>query len=460
MRWKVLMNQWESFTTIVFNWVWSPPLLILISGVGIYLTLVTRGIQFRYLWYAHRLAFSRHDAQAEGDISHFQALMTALSGTIGIGSITGVATAIAIGGPGALFWMWTAALLGMATKFGEAILAIKYRTVDENGEMCGGPMYYIEKGLNRKRLGKLFAVFGVITAIAFGNMVQSNSIVLAIEEGWNIDPRWGGAVLTMLVGVTLVKGIKSIGKVNGVLVPAMAIFYILGGLMILGIHSDKIPAAFSIIFQGAFHGKAAVGGAMGTSIMTAVQIGVSRSIFSSEAGLGSSPVIAAAAKTDSPGRQALISMCTVFLTVGIVCTITGLVVIVSGIVEQADRAKEVFNGSAMMVRAFDSALPFGSEVVSVALISFGYSTILGWAYCGEKYVEYLFGCRFNQAFRLLYTLIVIPGSMMSLCLVWNFASIMNGLMTLPNLIALLALGNVVAKETRFFDLQRRKEIKK
>lgn len=453
------MNQWESFTNTVFNWVWSPPLLILILVVGLYLTIVTRGVQFRYLWYAHKLAFTRQDDQAEGDISHFQALMTALSGTIGIGSITGVATAIAIGGPGALFWMWMAALLGMATKFGEAILAIKYRTVDENGEMCGGPMYYIERGMNWKWMGRLFAIFGVITAVAFGNMVQSNSVVLAIEEGWGVSPLWAGLALMVLVGVTLVKGIKSIGKVNGVLVPAMAIFYILGGLIILGIHVEKIPMAFSVIFQSAFYGKAAVGGAVGSSIMMAIQLGVSRSIFSSEAGLGSSPVIAAAAKTDSPGRQALVSMCTVFLTVGIVCTITGLVVIVSGILGEIDTAKGMFNGSAMMLRAFDSILPFGSAIVTIALISFGYSTILGWAYCGEKYVEYLVGCRFNKTFRLLYTLIVIPGSVMSLCVVWDFASIMNGLMTLPNLIALFALGTVVAKETRFFDLQHRKEIK-
>ncbi|MDJ0652137.1 MAG: sodium:alanine symporter family protein [Simkaniaceae bacterium] len=453
------MNHWKSFTNTVFHWVWSPPLLILILVVGLYLTIVTRGVQFRYLWHGHKLAFTRCDEQAEGDISHFQALMTALSGTIGIGSITGVATAIAVGGPGALFWMWTAALLGMATKFSEAILAIKYRTSDENGEMCGGPMYYIEKGMQWKWMGKLFAIFGVITAVAFGNMVQSNSVVLAIEEGWGINPLWAGLVLMVFVGITLVKGIKSIGKVNGVLVPAMAIFYILGGLIILGIHIEKIPMAFVVIFQSAFYGKAAVGGAVGTSIMIAIQLGVSRSIFSSEAGLGSSPVIAAAAKTNSPGQQALVSMCTVFLTVGIVCTITGLVVIVSGILGEIDTSKEMFNGSAIMLRAFNATFPFGSAIVTIALISFGYSTILGWAYCGEKYVEYLVGCRFNKTFRLLYTLIVIPGSVMSLCVVWDFANIMNGLTTLPNLIALFALGTVVAKETRFFDLQHRQETK-
>ena len=323
------MNHWENTINKLYNWVWSPPLLIFVLFVGIYLTVVTRGVQFRYLWYAHKLAFTRHDDQAQGDISHFQALMTALSGTIGIGSITGVATAIVLGGVGALFWMWVAALLGMATKFGEAILAVKYRVLDENGEMCGGPMYYIEKGMKCKWLGKVFAILGVITSIATGNMIQSNSVVLAVEEGFGINPAWTGLILMFFVGITLIKGIKSIGKVNGILVPTMAVFYIVGGLIILALNFDQIPMAFGHIFKAAFSGQAAFGGVAGASIMMAIQLGVSRSIFSSEAGLGSSPVIAAAAKTDTPGRQALVSMCTVFITVGIVCTITGLVAVVS-----------------------------------------------------------------------------------------------------------------------------------
>ena len=455
-----MMHSWENIINKLYNFVWSPPLLILILLVGLYLTVVTKGIQFRYLWYAHKLAFTRHDDQSKGDISHFQALMTALSGTIGIGSITGVATAIVLGGGGALFWMWIAALLGMATKFGEAILAIKYRITDENGEMCGGPMYYIEKGMKWKWMGKLFAILGIITSIGTGNMVQANSVVLAIKEGFGITPIWPGIILMCLVGITLIKGIKSIGKVNGILVPAMAIFYILGGLIILALKFTQIPMAFSLVFKSAFHGQAAFGGVAGASVMMAIQFGVSRSIFSSEAGLGSSPVVAAAAKTDTSGRQALVSMCTVFITIGIVCTITGLVAIVSGVLEKPNSAKAALNGSAIMLRAFDSIIPYGGIIVTIALISFAYSTILGWAYCGEKYVEYLLGYRFTKSFRIVYTLLVFPGAIMSLHLVWDLASTMNGLMTLPNLIALLALGSIIAKETRCFDAQYQLERQK
>lgn len=452
------LDNWSHIISQLYNWIWSPPLLILILFIGVYLTIVTRGVQFRYLWYAHKLAFKRYDDQAQGDISHFQALMTALSGTIGIGSITGVATAIVLGGIGALFWMWVAAFLGMATKFGEAILAVKYRVLDENGEMCGGPMYYIEKGMKCKWLGKIFAIFGLITSIATGNMVQSNSVVLAVQDGFGIHPLWTGLVLMLIVGMTLIKGIKSIGKVNGILVPFMAVFYILGGVVVLAFHFEKIPMAFVHIFKSAFSSQAALGGTLGASVMMAIQFGVSRSIFSSEAGLGSSPVIAAAAKTDNPGRQALVSMCTVFITVGIVCTITGLVAVVSGVLGDINGSSgEILNGSALVLHAFNSVIPYGGMIVTIALISFAYSTILGWAYCGEKYVEYLLGCRFNLFFRVIYTLLVFPGAVMSLYLVWDLASIMNGLMTFPNLIALFVLGGIIAKETRSFDAQHRLE---
>ena len=451
------MNNWESVINTLCGWVWGPPLLILILIVGLYLTIVTKGIQFRYFWYAHKTAFSRHDDQAQGDISHFQAFMTALSGTIGIGSITGVATANVLGGVGALFWMWAAALLGMATKFGEAILAVKYRIKDENNEMCGGPMYYIEKGMKAKWMGKLFAILGVIAAIGTGNMVQSNSVVLALEEVFGVTPLWTGLILMVIVGVSLIRGIKSIGKVNEFLVPAMAVFYILAGLIILALKFDQIPMAFVHIFKAAFSGQAAFGGVAGASIMMAIQLGVSRSIFSSEAGLGSSPVVAAAAKTDTPGRQALVSMCTVFITVGIVCTITGLVIIVSGALGTLNSDGAPLNASAMVLRAFDSVIPYGGLIVTIALIPFAYSTILGWAYCGEKYVEYLLGYRFTKGFRVIYTLLVLPGALMSLNLVWDFASLVNGLMTLPNLIALFALGTIIAKETRFFDAQLKLE---
>lgn len=439
------------------DWIWGPPLLILLVLVGIYLTVRTRALQFRYLWYAHKLAFTRHDDSAQGDISHFQALMTALAATIGIGSITGVATAIAIGGMGSLVWMWGAALFGMATKYGEAILAIKYRVSDESNEMCGGPMYYLEKGLKAKWLGVLFAFFAAITALGTGNMVQANSVVLAVQDLFHIPPIWTGLALMIVVGVALIGGIKSIGKVAGFLVPAMAVFYIVGALVVLLIKFQAIPAAVVLIFKSAFSGQAAVGGFVGATVMAAIQLGVSRGVFSSEAGLGSSPIAAAAAKTDTPGRQALVSMCSVFITTGIVCTLTGLVIAVSGVFGELGPDGQLLNGSALALRAFDQIIPYGGVIVTIALVPFAYSTILGWAYYGEKCVEYLFGIRATKVYRVIFTLLVIPGSLLSLKIVWGFANMMNGLMAFPNLIGLFLLAGIISKETRFFERLLKKE---
>ena len=433
-------------------WIWGPPLLILLVVVGIYLTLKTRGVQFRYLVYAHKLAFTPHQNEnAEGDISHFQALMTALAATIGIGSITGVATAIAIGGLGSLFWMWVAALIGMATKYGEAILAIKYRVVDEKGEMCGGPMYYLRAGLNSRFLAGAFAIFGAVTALGTGNLVQSNSVAEALHNLAGL-PHWmSGLFLMAMVGFALIGGIKSIGRVASVLVPLMAIFYIGGGLLILALRFNQIPHAFFLIFEKAFTGQSAFGGFAGASVMLAIQMGISRGVFSSEAGLGSSPIAAAAAKTDTPGRQALVSMCSVFITTGIVCTITGLVIAVSGVLGQVDSHGVLLNGSSLALQAFDAVIPWGGVIVTIALIPFAYSTILGWAYYGEKCVEYLAGIRFVKAYRLLATLVVFPGAMLSLELAWGFSNMMNGLMAFPNLIGLFLLAGVIGRETQTFD---------
>jgi len=439
------------------DWIWGPPLLILLVLVGLYLTVRTRGLQFRYLWYAHKLAFTRHDDSAQGDISHFQALMTALAATIGIGSITGVATAIAIGGMGAIFWMWGAALFGMATKYGEAILAIKYRVSDESGEMCGGPMYYLEKGMKAKWLGVLFAFFAGITALVTGNMVQANSVVLALQDLFHVPPIWTGLVLMVAVGIVLIGGIKSIGKIAGVLVPTMAVFYIVGGIIIILLKIQAIPAAFALIFKSAFSGQAAVGGFAGATVMAAIQLGVSRGVFSSEAGLGSSPIAAAAAKTDTPGRQALVSMCSVFITTGIVCTITGLVIAVSGVFGELGPDGKLLNGSALALRAFDKIIPYGGLIVTIALIPFAYSTILGWAYYGEKCIEYLFGIRATKIYRVIFTLLVVPGAVLSLKLVWGIANMMNGLMAFPNLIGLFVLAGIISKETRFFERLLKKE---
>lgn len=451
------MNELQYIIDRLNNWIWGVPLLMLLLFAGIYLTVRTKGLQFRYFFYAHKLAFTRHDDEAEGDISHFQALMTALAATIGIGSITGVATAIAIGGVGSLVWMWGAALFGMATKYGEAILAIKYRITDESGEMCGGPMYYIEKGMGWKWLAALFAILGALTAIGTGNMVQANSVSLALVDLCNLDPIWSGLALMFFVGIALIGGIKSIGKVAGILIPAMALFYIIGGIIIIFLKIDEIPSAFAMIFRSAFSGQAAVGGFAGASIMVAIQMGVSRGVFSSEAGLGSSPIAAAAAKTDTPGRQALVSMCSVFITTGIVCTITGLIIVLSGVLGQLGPDGKMLDGSAMALRAFDSILPYGGLIVTIALIPFAYSTILGWAYYGEKCVEYLFGYRATKPYRIIYTLVIFPGAVLGLRLIWGFANMMNGLMAFPNLIALFVLGGVIAKETRFFEQLLKRE---
>ncbi|MCH9611870.1 MAG: Amino-acid carrier protein AlsT [Chlamydiia bacterium] len=434
------------------DWVWGPPLLILLLIVGLYLTIRLRGLQIRLLWYSLKLAFTRHDDSAQGDISHFQALMTSLAATIGIGSITGVATAIATGGVGALFWMWIAGLLGMATKFAEAILAIKYRELDENQQMCGGPMYYLEKGLKAKYLAVPFAFLGALTALGTGNMVQANSVSAAFYSIFAIDPFYIGIVLTVFTGCALLGGIKSISRVASVLVPAMAVFYIVATIVILCIQIEQVPAAFALIFKSAFTGQAATGGFLGSTVVVAIQYGISRGVFSSEAGLGSSPIAAAAAKTDAPGRQALVSMSSVFITTGIVCTLTGLAIATTGVLGKVDANGVVLNGSALALAAFDAVIPHGGLMVTIALIPFAYSTILGWAYYGEKMMEYLFGVRSVWIYRVIYTLMVFPGAVLDLNVVWGIANIMNGLMAFPNLIGLLFLGGIVAKETRLFEV--------
>jgi alanine or glycine:cation symporter, AGCS family len=431
------------------NWVWGAPLLILLTSLGLYLTVALKGIQFRYLAYSIKLAFTRNDGTALGDISQFQALMMALAGMIGIGSIAGVATAIALGGLGSLFWMWVASLLGMATKYAEAILAVKYRTKDEKGEMCGGPMVYLEKGFKSKGLAVFFAAAGAITALVTGNMVQANSIAAAVKE--TIDPLWIGIFLAAITGAALFGGVKTIGKMSSWLVPSMSILYVIGGLAIILLRFDMLALAFKEIFIQAFSGKAAAGGFAGSTIMMAIQFGVSRSVFSNEAGLGTAPIAAAAAKTDVPGRQALISMSGVFITSMVICTITGLAIAVSGLLGQPGSDGTPLNGANLALEAFRNGIPFGASVVTLSLIFFGYSTVLGWAYYGEKCTEYLFGISAVRWYRIFFTLALIPGACLSLNAVWSFANIMNGLMAFPNLIGLFGLSAIVVAETREFE---------
>lgn len=435
---------------VIYSWIWGPPLLILLTGIGIFFTIALKGIQFRYLGYALKIVFGKQSTEGRGDISHFESLMTALAATIGIGNIAGVATAFTVGGLGALFWMWITALLGMAIKYAEAILAVKYRTTDQRGEMCGGPMYFIEGALGWKWLAYAFAVFGAIAAFGGGNMLQANSVSDVLATGFNIN-RWvSGLVLALLTGLTLIWGIKSIGKVAGFLVPFMAIFYVGGASIILVMHYDRIPQALVDIVTSAFTGQAAFGAFLGSSMLLSMQVGISRGLMTSEAGLGTASIAAAAAITDFPGRQALVSMTGSFLATIVLCSATGLVLAVTNVFGMTTPDGALLNGAPMTVAAFDSAFLGGGYVVTIGLILFAFTTLLGWAYYGEKCVEYLFGIKSVLIYRALFTLIIIPGAVLKLNIVWIISDIFNGLMAFPNLIALCALSGVVIKETKEF----------
>ncbi len=423
--------------------VWGPVLLFLLVGTGIYLTLRLGFLQFKTLPYALKLAFKPSKSQKgeKGDISHYQALTTALAATIGTGNIAGVATAVVLGGPGAVFWMWISALFGMATKYAEAILAVKYRVTGKDGQMSGGPMYYLERGLKAKWLGVCFAIFGAVAAFGIGNMVQSNSVSDVMETTFSV-PTWvTGIILTFFAGLVLLGGIKSIGKVTAFFVPIMAVFYIIGGLIIIVLNFDLVPEALGTIFSDAFSANAVGGGILGTVI----RYGVARGVFSNEAGLGSAPIAAAAARTDYPGRQALVSMTQVFIDTIIVCSITGLTIVMAGEygggLEGADLTSESFE-----VFLGD----IGAYVVTLGLIFFAFSTIVGWSYYGEKCFGYLTGGRGINAYKAVFVLFVLVGSVAQLDTVWKFADVMNGLMAFPNLIGLLLLSGVVAAETNKF----------
>jgi AGCS family alanine or glycine:cation symporter len=444
----------------LYGWVWGPPLLILLMGVGIYLTLKLRGLQFSYLGYALKLAFGWTEAkEGKGDISHFQSLMTALAATIGIGNIAGVATAITVGGMGALFWMWVTALIGMATKYAEAILAVKYRVTDARGEMCGGPMYFIMRGMNQKWLAICFALFGAIAALGGGNMLQANSIADVMQSVAGVNPWITGITIALLTGLTLLGGIKSIGRVAGFLVPFMAIFYILGGGLVILVCYDKIPHAISMILTNAFTGQAAVGGFLGATLVTAIQVGVSRGLMTSEAGLGTASIAAAAARTDLPGRQALVSMTGCFLATVILCSVTGLVLGVTDVLGTTTAEGYLVNGASLTVIAFNSVFSWGGYIVTVGIIFFGFTTLLGWSYYGEKCIEYLLGERSIPFYRIIFVLFVLIGAVLELEIIWKVSDITNGLMAFPNLIAILALSKVVVTETNSFLAVLKKERK-
>ncbi|GAA0428993.1 sodium:alanine symporter family protein [Virgibacillus salarius] len=427
----------------ISGFVWGPPTLILIVGTGLYLTFRLGFLQFRTLPYALKLAFSpaKQDKKSKGDISHYEALTTAMAATIGTGNIVGVATAVVLGGPGAVFWMWISALFGMATKYSEAILAVKYRVENSKGQMSGGPMYYLEKGLNAKWLGIIFAIFGSIAAFGIGNMVQSNSVSDALQGTFNV-PTWvTGIVLTILVGLVILGGIKSIGRITAFFVPIMALFYIIGGLIIMVMNIDLIPGVVGLIFEDAFTGSAIGGGILGTVI----RYGVARGVFSNEAGLGSAPIAAAAAKTDYPGRQALVSMTQVFIDTIIVCSITGITIVM------ADMYQGGLDGGDLTAASFAAFLgDTGGYIVTFGIILFAFSTLVGWSYYGEKCFAYLFNDKAIPIYRVVFVLAVLYGSMEKLDIVWGISDIMNALMAVPNLIGLLGLSGVVVYETKKF----------
>ncbi|MBS4174730.1 sodium:alanine symporter family protein [Bacillus sp. FJAT-49736] len=429
-------------------------MLILLVGTGIFLSFRLGFMQFSNLPYALKLAFTRsQDKKSTGDISHFQSLMTALAATIGTGNIAGVSTAVIAGGPGAVFWMWVTAIFGMATKYGEAILSVKYRVKNSKGEMSGGPMYYIERGIGWKWLAVLFAVFGAIASFGIGNMVQSNSVAEALNGSFGINPWITGIVLAIFTGLVILGGIKSIGRVAGIVVPFMAVFYVLGGLIIILMNIPEIPHAFGLIFGEAFTAESVGGGVLGT----AVRYGVARGVFSNEAGLGSAPIAAAAAKTDYPGRQALVSMTGTFLDTIVVCTITGLTLVMSGKWVGANTDQS----SSLTVSAFEGFFPHvGGYIVTFGLIFFAYSTVIGWSYYGEKCVSYLLGDRSVFVYRVIFTIAVLIGSVSSLKIVWGISDVFNALMAIPNLIALLMLSKVIVSETRIFKDVRRQEKQK
>lgn len=442
-------ERFENFTADISGFVWGLPLIILLVGTGLYLTVRLAFFSFRMLPYSLKLVFTKADTKSEGDITHFQALMTALAATVGTGNVVGVATAVVIGGPGAVFWMWITALVGMATKYSEGVLGVKYRQKNAKGEMSGGPMYYLEYGLGQKWLGVLFAFFAVFAAIfGIGNMIQANAASGVALDVFNIPVWVTGIVFAVLIGLVLIGGVKSIGKTASILVPFMVALYLIAGVLILVLHIDQVPAAFGLIFSDAFTGNAVAGGALGTVI----RMGVARGLFSNEAGLGTGGIAAAAARTDVPPRQALVSMTQVFIDTIIVCTITGVSLTMAGLYTSGTE------GAALTAQSFDQLLPgFGDIIVAVTLLTFIFSTILGWGYFGEKCFTYLVGDNFTLLYRVIFVLAIIPGATMSLGTVWNLGDIFNGLMAVPNLIGLLLLSGVVAAETKEFISLRKRE---
>ena len=434
----------ELLISTLSGWVWGPPMLILLVGTGLYLTVILRGMQFRALPHALRLIWHKEHA-GDGDISHFAALMTALAATVGIGNIVGVATAITLGGPGAVFWMWMTGLVGMATKYAEAVLAVKYREKGEHG-MRGGPMYYLAKGAGLPKLAWLFALFTALATFGIGNMTQANAVATIFQSTFNIEPWLTGTVLMLLTGLVILGGIKSIGKFTSFLVPFMIVGYTGASLLVLALNLGEIPHALRLIFYHAFTPIAASGGFAGSMVAASMRYGIARGVFSNESGLGSAPIAAAAARTHDPVKQALVSMTQTFIDTLVVCTMTAMVILTSRAWLDGVAPGQLTSAS------FGETLGQGGVViVAVATALFAYSTLIGWNYYGEKAIEYLAGRKAIAPYRVVFVAVVIVGAMMKLDFVWNFSDLMNGMMAIPNIVGLLLLAQVVKAETeRYF----------
>ena len=443
------MDRLMELNGIINEFVWGPPMLILLVGTGIYLTLRTNFFSITKLGYILKntlMKMFEKGQGGEGEVTAFQAVATALAATVGTGNIAGVATAIAIGGPGAIFWMWVSAIFGMTTKYAEVVLSIKYREKTEDGRFVGGPMYYITNGLKWKWLAYIFAIFGALAAFGIGNMVQSNSIAASLEVTFGVSKLVTGIVVAAISAVVVVGGIKRIAQVTEKLVPVMAAFYIIGGLVIIIINAAHIPEAFKLIFGSAFTGSAAVGGFAGSTLSIAMRRGVARGVFSNEAGLGSAPIAHAAATTDHPVRQGLWGVFEVFIDTIVICSITALSIITSGVWNGGE------TGAALTTQAFSHGLPgnWGGIIVSIGILLFAFSTILGWEYYGERCAEYLFGSKVNFVYRILWIPFIVIGAVGGLNDLWDLADTLNGLMAIPNLIGVAALSGVVIKLTKEF----------
>lgn len=456
------MKELSNVISAIDDFVWGPVMLVLLVGTGIYLTFRMRFLTWRNLGYALKRTLSkeaRTKSRGEGDVSPFSALTTALAATIGTGNIVGVATAMVSGGPGALVWMWISAAFGLTSKFSECMLAIKYREVNEKGEMSGGPMYTMKKGIKNKKLGAvlawLFAFFAVVASFGIGNMTQGNSISGALKATFNVPTWLSGIIITVFALLIIVGGIKSISKVSSVVVPVMAIFYVICGLIVIIGNISNLPAGLAMIFKMAFSVKAVGGGMCGTivaSMMNAMRYGVARGGFSNEAGMGSAAITAAAATTDNPVRQGYINMTGTFWDTIVVCTITGLAIASSGVLGMKDAAGDYLTGSDITIAAFKTVLGTGGGwLVTIGITLFAFSTILGWEYHGEKAFEYLLGThRFNMVYRVIFSLVAYIGCTQTLSLVWNFSDIANALMAIPNLICMLLLSGEIASDIKKF----------